>query len=76
MMIWFEVDYFYIQFKTNLNFHAQNGKMITELKVYMIINEFLPKHSTDLPFEAESGSIHSAPNSKFQDLFRGFTFMI
>ena len=54
----------------------KKGKMITELKVYMIINEFLPKHSTDLPFEAQSGSIHSAPNSKFQDLFRGFTFMI
>ena len=54
----------------------KKGKMTTELKVYMIINEFLPKHSTDLPFEVESGSIHSAPNSKFQDLSRGFTFMI
>ena len=37
--------------------------------VYMIINEFLPKHSTDLPFEAENGSIYSAPTPKFQDIF-------
>ena len=35
----------------------------------MIINEFLPKRSTDLPFEAESGSIHSTLNPKFQDFF-------
>ena len=27
---------------------------------------------TDLTFEAESGSIHSAPNYDFQDLSRGF----
>ena len=35
-------------------------------------NEFLPGRYTDLTFEAESGSIHSAPNRKSQDFFRGF----
>ena len=35
-------------------------------------NEFLPGCYTDLTFEAESGSIHSAPNRKSQDFFRGF----
>ena len=43
--------------------------VITELNVYMIINEFLPKHSTGLPYEAENGSIYSAPTPKFQDIF-------
>ena len=38
----------------------------------MIIYEFLPKRSKDLPFEAESGS-HSALNPKFQDFFRGLS---
>ena len=33
----------------------------------MIINEFSPKPSNDLPFEAESSSIHSAANPKFQE---------
>ena len=35
-------------------------------------NEFLPRRYTDLTFEAESGSIYSAPNHKSQDFFRGF----
>ena len=35
-------------------------------------NEFLPGRYTDLTFEAESGSIHSAPNHESQDFFRGF----
>ena len=35
-------------------------------------NEFLPGRYTDLTFEAESGSIHSAPNREYQDFFRGF----
>ena len=35
-------------------------------------NEFLPGRYTDLTFEAESGSIHSALNRKSQDFFRGF----
>ena len=35
-------------------------------------NEFLPGRYTDLTFEAESGSIHSAPNRESQDFFRGF----
>ena len=34
-------------------------------------NEFLPGCYTDLTFEAESGSIHSAPNRKSLDIFRG-----
>ena len=33
-------------------------------------NEFLPGCYTDLTFEAESGSIHSAPNRKSQDFFQ------
>ena len=35
-------------------------------------NEFLPRHYTDLTFEAEIGSIHSAPNLEYQDFFKGF----
>ena len=35
-------------------------------------NEFLPRRYTDLTFEAESDSIHSAPNHESQDFFRGF----
>ena len=35
-------------------------------------NEFLPWRYTDLTFEAESGFIHSAPNRKSQDFFKGF----
>ena len=36
----------------------------------MIHNELSPSHYTDLPFEAESGSIHSAQNHIFQDFFQ------
>ena len=35
-------------------------------------NEFLYRRYTDLTFEAEGGSIHSAPNREYQDFFRGF----
>ena len=35
-------------------------------------NEFLPVCYTDLTFEAESGSIHSAPSHKSHDFFREF----
>ena len=37
--------------------------------LYMIINEILSKCSTDLPFGAES-----APNPKFQNIFRGSVY--
>ena len=35
-------------------------------------NEFLPGRYTDLTFEAESGSIHSATDCNSEDFFRGF----
>ena len=35
-------------------------------------NEFLPKCSKDLSFEAGSGSIYYAPKHLFQDFFRVF----
>ena len=35
-------------------------------------NEYLPGRYIDLTFEAESDSIHSAPNRESQDFFRGF----
>ena len=39
-------------------------------RVHMICNKFSPSHYTDLPFEAESRSIHSAPNHIFWRLFQ------
>ena len=33
----------------------------------MMSKEFLPKSSTDLPFEAENGSIHSAQNALLEN---------
>ena len=41
-----------------------------QMAVYVIHNEFSPSHYTDLPFEVESGFIHSALNHIFQDFFR------
>ena len=44
------------------------GKLILS-RVYMIHNELSASQYTDLPFEVESGSIHSAQNYIFQDFF-------
>ena len=42
----------------------------------MTHNEFSPSHYTDLTFEAESGSIHSAPNHiLFQYFFQRILFV-
>ena len=50
--------------------YSDTPVMQHSLRVYMIRNEFSPSHYTDLPFEVESGFIHSALNHIFQDFFR------
>ena len=55
------IHYYYFKISNNLG-----------NRVHMICNEFSPSHYTDLTFEAESGSIHSAPNHILQDFFREF----
>ena len=54
--------------KKHKNIHLGN----VQFSENMNNNEFLPGRYTDLTFEAESGSIHSAPNRESQDFFRGF----